>query len=127
MMTTPNAYTRTSLVDISARTTTALTELDRLLPHMRAVANTATGSRAVLAQRAVAEAEALREQLTVADKHAETVKTLFRSATLSPGVAEREEVRGTACLPPGALPALHSSPAPMHLGGGAAALMRRQV
>lgn len=126
-MTTPNAYTRVSLVDIAGRTTTALTELGRILPHLRAVANTATGARAIAARKAVQEAELLQTQLRQADVHAEAAKTLFRSATLTPGAAETEEVRGTACLPPGMLPALYSGPAPLEPGGGAAALVRRQV
>lgn len=125
-MTTPNAYTRTSLVDISARTTTALTELGRLLPHMRAVANTATGARAPSARKAVREAELLEQQLRQADVHAEAVKTLFRSATTAPSVQEGDQARGTACLPPGTLPALYSTPDP-HPGDGAAAQVRRQV
>lgn len=112
-MTTPNAFTRTSLTGISASTTTALTELGRVMPHMRAVTNASSGPRAALLRRALEEAAQLEEQLRLADVHAEALKTLFRSATLSPG--------GEGAAPQ------HGGPAPHEPGGGAAALVRRQA
>lgn len=121
MMTTPNSFTRTSLVSIAGRTTTTVAELDQLLPHMRAVANTATGYRADLARRAVAEAELLRDQLAEADRHAETAKTLFRNATVVPGDPLREE-RAAGGLPPGTRPARPGGLVP-ELGSGAAAVL----
>lgn len=121
-MTTPNAFTRTSLVDISARTTTALTDLERVMPHMRAVTNAASGHRAALMRRALAEAEALEVQLRKADLHAEAVKTLFRTATLAPGGPHP-----ASCMPPAFRPAAHSGPAPHDHEGGAAAVVRRQA
>jgi hypothetical protein len=121
-MTTPNAFTRTSLVDISARTTTALTELGRVMPHMRAVTNAASGHRAVLMRRALAEAEELESELRKADLHAEALKTLFRTATLVPRAQET-----ASCTPPALLPTARSGPAPHDPGGGAAAVVRRQA
>lgn len=95
-MTTPNAFTRTSLVDIAASTTTSLTELERVMPHMRAVTNSATGHRAALMRRALAEADLLEQRLREADVHAEAVKTLFRSATTGSGPAPYDQESGAA-------------------------------
>lgn len=80
-MTTPNEHTRTCLSDISATTTLTLRELENLLPHMRAVANTLKGPAGRSARMAVEHAELLQSALHHADAAAESAKTLFRAAT----------------------------------------------
>ena len=83
-MTTPNEYTRTSLASISATTTRTLRELEEVIPHIRAVANTLTGYEGRAARMALERAELTYNALTQADAEAEAAKTLFRSATYKP-------------------------------------------
>lgn len=80
-MTTPNSFTRTTLVQVAGHVTHALTDLDTVLPHMRAVAASATGVRAATARRALQEAELVATELRDLDRRAEAAKVLFRSAT----------------------------------------------
>lgn len=107
-MTTPNAYTRQTLVNIAGNTTSSLAELSRVLPHMRAVANSLTGQQAVSARQAVERAEELERLLTEADRHAESAKTLFRSATSTTWQRPSSRPVVAPCEP---LQALGASPA----------------
>lgn len=125
-MTTPNAFTRSTLVGIAGHVTHALTDLDAVLPHMRAVALSATGVRAATAQRAVEEAEQIAHELRDLDRRAETAKVMFRSATTDSGgalEAPAAELRPHTCPP--ALLAAQCGPAV--LPGSGTALVHRQV
>lgn len=97
--------------------TASLSELDTVLPHMRAVAASLTGSRKMSAERAVTEAEAVYRQLRELDTRAEAAKTLFRCATTL-GMSEDPT--------PTTLPATPNGPA-LPLGSSGAALVQRQV
>jgi hypothetical protein len=103
-MTTPNEYTRTSLGNIAAAATRSLTELDLLLPHMRAVANSLTGHRGKVARMALERAEKAQVAMTQADLDAEAAKTLFRSATFAdfsaPPMTATPVVHTPGCLCP---------------------------
>lgn len=125
-MTTPNAYTRTTLVDVAGRTTATLVELDSVLPHMRVVAQSLPGTRGEVARLALDKAEAAYAALMAADRSAEAAKTLFRSAT-TPGLATQPALDATCPAPTTLTRPLDSGPAFPALGSGAAAMMRRQV
>jgi hypothetical protein len=124
-MTTPNAFTRCTLVGVAEHMTYALSDLAAVLPHMRAVAASATGNRGASAQRALAEAEALEERLRELDRAAESAKVLFRSATMVLGGADDQPPPTPHTCPPALLTLGHDGPATLPDGG--AALVRRQV
>lgn len=124
-MTTPNAYTRSTLVGVAGHMTNALAELSMVLPHMRAVAAAATGARQVTARRAVQEAEALEKQLRTLDGQAEAAKTLFRSATTTWGAGQEPPALPASSCPASLLGRAGEGPAA--LPGGGASLVQRQV
>lgn len=127
-MTTPNAFTRSTLVGIAGHMTHALADLEVVLPHMRAVAASATGPRKTVADRALAEAEELAKTLRALDPRAEAAKTLFRNATHGhlPGAPE-PELPAHTCPPALLAYELTHHNGPAALPGGGAALVRRQV
>ena len=111
---------------VAGHVTRALSDLNAVLPHMRAVAAAASGPRSVAAQRAVEEAEAIARVLGVLDPSAEATKTLFRSATLGGGPEPGEVVElPVHTCPPALLRLTHDGPAPQP--GSGAALVQRQV
>jgi translation initiation factor IF-2 len=118
-MTTPNAFTRSTLVGVAGHVTHALTDLDAVLPHMRAVALSATGVRAASAQRALEEAERVADELRELDRRAEAAKVLFRSATTgSAGALEASTPQPVHTCPPALLALTDYGPA-AHPGSGA--------
>lgn len=121
-MTTPNAFTRSTLVGVAGHMTHALADLGAVLPHMRAVAAAATGARQATALKAVEQAEAIEQALRTLDSQAEAAKTLFRCATTLSG---EEPAPPTHTCPPALLGLMHDGPAA--LPGGGAALVQRQV
>jgi hypothetical protein len=125
-MTTPNAFTRSTLVGVAGHMTHALSDLAAVLPHMRVVAASAVGDRGAVARRAVEEAEALETELRVLDARAEATKTLFRSATTTVAIATPDEAASRPHICPPALLSLTDNGPAARLGDGAASV-RRQV